>query len=272
MPKKTDIPGLISVIMPVYNAEKTLAASAESVLSQSYSSLELILVDDGSKDSSLTLCKSIAEKDQRVRVIAQANAGPAIARNTALDAARGEFIMFVDSDDLLAPDACRCMVDAVGENELVIAHYYFDLGEVKSPRGLLKGNRRLTEREFLDELIKRPGSFYFSALWNKMYRTRLIRDRGLRFDSFLTWGEDFGFNMEYFHGVCNGVALIETPVYHYIKSPGSTSIRTLIHVWHSCKIKWQLYLRLKRLYEEKGLYQQYRTLVHRYIWNVTLAD
>ena len=272
MPKQTDIPGLISVIMPVYNAEKTLAASAESVLSQSYSLLELILVDDGSKDNSLSLCRSIAEKDERVRVIAQANAGPAIARNTALDAARGEFIMFVDSDDLLAPDACRSMAEAIGENELAIAHYYFDLGEVKSPRGLLEGNRKLTEREFLDELIKRPGSFYFSALWNKMYRARLIRDMKLRFDSFLSWGEDFGFNMDYYHGVRNGVALIEKPVYHYIKNPGSTSIRTLIHVWHSCKIKWQLYLHLKRLYEEKGLYQQYRGKVHLYIWNVTLAD
>lgn len=272
MSKQTELPGLISVIMPVYNAEKTLAATAQSVLSQSYANLELILVDDGSKDKSLALCKKIAAADDRVRLISQANAGPAIARNTAIDAARGEFIMFVDSDDLLAPDACRRMIEAIGENELVIAHYYFDLGEVKSARGLLKGNRALSEREFLDELIKRPGSFYYSALWNKLYRAALIRSLKLRFDSFLTWGEDFAFNMEYYHGIHNGVSLIETPVYHYIKNPGSTSIRTLIHVWHSCKIKWQLYLHLKKLYEEKGLYSQYRGKVHRYIWNVTLAD
>ncbi|MBR1584882.1 MAG: glycosyltransferase family 2 protein [Clostridia bacterium] len=265
------IRGLISVIMPVYNAEKTLAHSAESVLQQSYGEIELILINDGSRDSSLSLCRAIAAGDGRVRVIDQTNAGPAAARNKGLDAARGEFIMFADSDDFFTPDAFRTMIAAVAESDLAIAHYYFDLGNVSSPRGLLKGDRRLTEDEFLKELMQRPGSFYFSARWNKIYRAELIQSQNIRFDPFLDWGEDFAFNMHYNHGV-KAVALVEAPVYHYVKTPGSTSMRTLLNVVHSCRIKARLYRCFRGLYEEKGLYQQNKRVIDRYIYNVTLAD
>ncbi len=258
--------------MPVYNAEKTLTRSIGSVLSQTYSQLELILIDDGSKDHSLAICHEMEKKDPRVRVICQKNAGPAVARNTGLQAMRGEFVMFADSDDYLVPDACGVMIAATGESDLVIAHYYFDMGSMQSDRGLLKGSRKLNESEFLEELVKRPGSFYFSALWNKMYRSSLIRQQDLRFDPFLSWGEDFAFNMEYDQAVTHGVALVDKPVYHYVKNPGSTSIRTLINVGHSCRIKGRLYRHFKSLYEKKGLYQQYRFFIWRYIWNVTLAD
>ena len=264
--------GLISIIMPVYNAEKTLAESTGSILRQTYPRWELILVDDGSRDNSLALCRRLAQQDARVRVIAQKNAGPALARNAALDEVRGEFVLFADSDDWLEPDACQRMIDAIGDCELVIAHYSFDLGITHTPRGLLSGDRVLSEQEFLMELIQRPGSFYFSALWNKLYRADIIRRLALRFDPFLTWGEDFAFNMQYAHAVSRGVALLSTPLYHYVKNPASTSIRTLIHVVHSCQIKYRLYQHLKALYVEKGLYESYRPLIHRYIWNVTLTD
>ena len=263
---------LISVIMPVYNAEKTLRDSAGSVLGQTCRDLELILVDDGSRDGSLALCQALEKQDARVRVISQANAGPACARNTALEAARGAFILFADSDDRLTPDACQMMLDAIGDNELVIAHYYFDLGTLSSPRGLLPGNRSISEDEFLMALLPKPGTFYFSALWNKLYRKEIIESLALRFDPFLTWGEDFAFNMQYYHAIHNGVSLVEQPVYHYIKNPTSTSMRTLLNVVHSCRVKARLYHHFKALYVEKNLYAQHKRTVDRYIWNVTLAD
>ncbi len=265
-------PGLISVIMPVYNAEKTLVQAAESVLAQTDPQIELILVDDGSRDESLRICRELEKKDSRVRVISQNNAGPAVARNAAMEVMRGEFVMFADSDDLLVPNACRLMANAMGNNDLVIAHYYFDVGSMQFDRGLLKGSRELTEQEFLAELIKRPGTFYFSALWNKMYRTDIIRSLRLHFDPFLTWGEDFAFNMQYDQAVSHGVALVEQPVYHYIKNPGSSSIRTIFPIGHSCRIKARLYQHFKSLAVKKGLYAQHRFLIWRYIWNVTLVD
>ena len=264
-------PPKISVIMPVYNAEKTLTNSVESVLSQSYQNLELILVDDGSRDNSLRLCQKFQQTDPRVQVISQKNSGPAAARNAALEIISGAYVVFVDSDDLLSPDACLHMVKAMEENDLVIGHYYFEFGKAISDRGLLTGTRTLSEPEFLNELVKKPGSFYFSALWNKMYRASIIHSQRLHFDPFFSWGEDFAFNMQYNHSVKN-VALLDMPVYHYIKNPTSTSLRSLLHIIHSCKIKYRLYQQFKTLYQKKGLYHQYRLAIHRYILNVTVVD
>ena len=270
MEEKQD--ALVSVIMPVYNAEKTLEASAASVLSQSYPNLELILVNDGSKDNSLALCNRLAEQDPRVRVLSQANAGAGGARNAALKVMRGQFVMFADADDRLPPDACRMMLDAIGENELVIAHYYFDFGSSSTVRGLLEGNRSIDEAEFMRELARKPGAFYYCALWNKLYRADLIRDMQLQFDPFYTWGEDCVFNLRYDRGIKNGVALLDQPVYHYVKTAESTSIRSLIHVIRSAKIKWRLYQEIRSLYREKGLLEQYSAQLRRYMWSVTLAD
>ena len=103
----------------------------------------------------------------------------------------------------------------------------------------------------------------------EMYRADLAC--ALRFDSFLEWGEDFDFNMNYYHSV-HSAALVEEPIYHYVKSPVSTSMRTLVHVVHSCQIKARLYHSFKNLYVEKGLYQQYKRTIDRYIYNVTLTE
>ena len=265
------IQGRISVIMPVYNAEKTLRASVQSVLEQDYGAIELILINDGSRDKSLSLCREIAREDPRVQVIDQQNAGPAAARNAGLQAVSGEYVMFADSDDFFAPGAFSAMIRAMGDSDLAIAHYYFDLGKVSSPRGLLEGNRTLDETEFFMALMQRPGTFYFSALWNKMYRSQLIRSQKIQFDSFLDWGEDFAFNMCYYHGV-QKVSLLDEPVYHYVKSPVSTSIRALLNVGHSCRIKAKLYRYFKGLYVDKGLYQQHKRTIDKYIYNITLAD
>jgi len=228
-------------------------------------------VDDGSQDNSLQLCRKYEQADKRVRVISQKNAGPAAARNAALNSLRGEYVLFVDSDDFLSPGACMEMAQAMENNDLVIGHYFFELGKTISDRGLLHGNRTLNEHEFLMKLIKKPGSFYFSALWNKMYRAEYITLQNLRFDPFLSWGEDFAFNMQYNHAV-KSVALLDFPVYHYIKNTSSTALRSLIHVIHSCKIKYRLFLHFKSLYVKKGLYPQHRFLIWRYIFNITMID
>ena len=95
---------LISIIVPVYNAEKYLPACVESLLSQTYGALEVILVNDGSKDGSAALCDTYAARDSRVRVIHQENQGVSTARNAGLDHAAGKYVAFVDADDYVKPD------------------------------------------------------------------------------------------------------------------------------------------------------------------------
>ena len=229
---------LISVIVPVYNAQKTLERSVTSIMNQSYPGLEIILVDDGSRDDSLKICRALARRDSRIKVISREHGGCAAARNTALEAMTGDYVMFADSDDLLETDACRTLLEAIGDNNLAIAHYYFDVGQLSAEKGLLQGSGVMAEEDFFLQLIKRPGSFYYSALWNKLYRAQVIREYGLRFDPFFDWGEDFAFNMQYYHYV-QDVSLTDAPVYHYRKNAASTSIRTLLRIPHSCRIKYR---------------------------------
>ena len=92
---------LISVVVPVYNAEKYLDKCIQSIINQKYSNLEIILVDDGSKDNSLELCKKYAESDKRIKVIHKENEGVSTARNSGIEVASGDFIAFIDSDDYI---------------------------------------------------------------------------------------------------------------------------------------------------------------------------
>lgn len=262
---------LVSVIVPVYNARKFLSGCVESLLAQTHAKLDIVLVDDGSRDDSLTLCREYARKDARIRVISQKNAGPAAARNAALALARGEYFMFADSDDYLPPDACERLLNAMEGNDLALGHFYYQLDKTISERGLLAGSRTIGEREFLLSLLERPGTFYFSALWNKMYRADLIRDLDLQFDPSLVWGEDFAFNMQYYHAV-RSVGLVEAPVYYYVKSMNSSSLFSWLNIPKSIRIKARLYRHYKALFVEKQLYKTHRATIHRYICNITLTD
>ena len=107
---------LISVIVPVYNTEKYVRRCVESILGQSYRDLEIILVDDGSQDSSGKICEQLAAEDGRVKVIRQANSGVSAARNAGLDAANGEYITFADSDDYMSPGMIRRLYEILREN------------------------------------------------------------------------------------------------------------------------------------------------------------
>jgi len=262
---------VLSVIMPVYNTAKCLKRSVNSVLTQSFKDFELIMVDDGSKDNSLAICRELAASDPRIKVFTQENGGPAKARNTAFAAMQGEYVMFVDSDDWLEADAFDVMMKAVQGHDLAIAHFYFDLGSSSTEKGLVNGDCVMDQEQFLTELMARPGSFYYSVLWNKIYRAEIIRDLDLSFDPFLNWGEDFAFNVQYHRGV-NSVAFVSKPIYHYIKNVGGASIKPLIHVIHSCRIKARLYRYYKALYVESGLFSSHRMKIRSYIFNVTLSE
>ena len=99
------MPPAVSIIVPVYNAERTIGRCIESILNQEYTDFELLLVNDGSTDASGSLCDGYAAKDARIRVIHKKNGGVSAARNTALDLAQGTYLQFLDSDDWLTPDA-----------------------------------------------------------------------------------------------------------------------------------------------------------------------
>ena len=212
----------VSIIVPVYNAQETLRRCVDSILGQEYRDYELILADDGSTDSSPALCDEYAEKDSRVRVLHKENSGVSDTRNKALDAAQGDYVQFLDSDDWIAPEATRLLVRAMEDNDcdMVIADFYRVIGSKVSRKGDIDAEGVLSREEFGDYMIQNPSDFYFGVVWNKLYRRDIIEKYHLRMDVTLSWCEDFIFNMEYeLH--CKRIYPLQVPVYYYVRTRGS---------------------------------------------------
>lgn len=277
MHEKQETRCLVSVIVPVYNAEKTIESCIGSILNQTYRELEVLAVDDGSTDHSLALLRAMEAADGRIRVLSQANSGVAAARNLAINQARGVYLQFVDSDDFVPAQATQRMVEAVeAQNcDLALAPYTEVIGSLRQKRGFLSRNMVLDQRQFLDKLSEHPNSFFYSVLWNKLYRRDIIVRNSIRCDGRLPWGEDFAFNTEYYRWAAR-VAVLSEPVYEYIRNPMglalSTSRQCVIHPWYGMKVKVWLYRYYVRLYEQVGLYEEYKHVLPQYLFKVTINN
>lgn len=174
---------MISVIVPVYNGEKTVERCVRSILSQKQVQLELLLIDDGSADKTYALCRSLAEGDSRIRLFHQENAGVSAARNRGLENAVGDFVTFVDADDLLAPGALAALAaEAESGADFVIGSHC-----------LFRGPWRQVVRHKSSDGI--PS--LMSLMCGKLYRRSLLEREDLRFREDLPYGEDTVFNLRY---------------------------------------------------------------------------
>ena len=190
----------ISIIIPCYNSERYLRACMDSVLAQTFEDFEAILIDDGSRDQTLAIAREIEAQDARVRVLAQKNSGVASARNLGLDHARGEWIAFVDSDDLLPPDALETLLSGVDEETdmVVCAHETFDdhgtletvIPQTRWPH--MQGEAR--RRAICLRLIE--GDCVLNIMCNKLHRRALIEREHLRLVQNVRMAEDALFNLE----------------------------------------------------------------------------
>lgn len=189
---------MISVIVPVYNVDKYLNACIDSILRQSFDDFELLLVDDGSSDSSPAICDEYASRDPRVKVFHKANGGVSDARNTGLDHARGEYVAFIDGDDWIQPDYLEMLHDRMqsGSFDLVtsgLVWWHSDNDqEVDS----------LDEVPLLDidvesDMVSLLSQHHMTSPVSKLYRMDIIKEAGLRFDTRLSFGEDRDFNIRY---------------------------------------------------------------------------
>jgi len=167
---------LLSVIIPVYNVAAYLRRCLDSVLAQTYTRLDIIIVDDGSTDGGGAVCDEYAGKDERVTVIHQANAGLSCARNRGLEAARGELAAFVDSDDWLAPGMYARMIQKMEESgaRIVMCGHYRTDGKRRVERLLTPGSGLLTAPEAIDLMVAK----YYNGVWDKVYDRALFTDLG----------------------------------------------------------------------------------------------
>lgn len=276
---------LVSVIVPIYNAQNHIARCVESIRRQTYQNLEILLLNDGSQDVSLQVCEMFARVDERIVVIDKANSGVAATRNLGLRQAQGKYLQFVDADDTIQPNATELLVDRAQryDADLVIAHY----NRITPPRPrpgeeeetvdrpvkvqtfgfLLEGP--MDKEQFAAGLMQEPASFYYGVMWNKLYRADLVRSHeDVVCAEDMDWSEDLYFNLSYIRYAETFYAL-STPIYNYYNNPHS-AVHTVLNPVNVVSTRATLFSYYKELYEHLGLYEEYKPQIYKYL--VALAE
>ena len=259
----------VSVIVPVYNAEATISRCIESIINQEYRDFELLLIDDGSIDSSGTICDRYAAEDSRIRLIHKENTGVSETRNMALDLACGTYLQFLDSDDWITPNATRLFVEEAERYhcDMVISDFYRVVGKRVAQKGDIDDDCVLTQEEFSAHMLQNPADFYYGVLWNKLYRRDIVEKYHLRMNPQISWCEDFMFNLEYIRHAEVFYAL-QVPVYYYVKTKGSLASQGM-SISKTIKMKLMVFEYYNNFYKhvldeedyEKNRLQVYRFLV-----------
>ncbi len=208
---------LISVIIPVYKAEKYLDKCISSITEQSFNNLEIILVDDGSPDNCPKICDEWAEKDSRIKVIHKANGGVSAARNTALKTANGEYIAFVDSDDWIDSDYIEVLYNAISEcgADVSCAGIYYEY--LNGDQEISVSERRVLNKNCLEEYL---FDMIRPEISTKLYSRKAIN--GLEFDTDFNYSEDVLYNYCVFKN-CDKAIILDVPEYHYLQESGESS-------------------------------------------------
>lgn len=257
---------LVSVIVPIYNAAIDLVSCLESIKRQRYTNLEILLVNDGSNDASLEICRMYARMDPRIIIIDKANSGVSGTRNIAIERATGKYLQFVDADDFLDINATRLMVEAIEESEsdLLIAHYCSVTPDGKTQvYGFLPPDAQMNKAQFARHLMEEPASFYYGVMWNKFYRRDIIMAHGIRCNEEFTWSEDMLFNLEYIR-YAERFCSLRTPVYYYARQKKG-SLSASVSPAKILTTKTSLFSYYKQLYIDLGLYENYRLQIYRYL-------
>lgn len=206
---------LITILIPAYNVERYLTKCLRSILAQTYKNLQIVIVDDGSSDSTLTIARQFAHKDNRIEVHHQHNGGVAKARNTLLSFIKGEFFIFIDGDDWLEPDMIEFLYTNIENHNAEISTCGMILGSNKSnsESRVEIFNRKQSVEQFLYHTSFR------GTLWNKLFRTSTF-DSNLRFEEEIGYGEDALFCWNFLKKT-KRIVYSTQELYHYRMHPGS---------------------------------------------------
>lgn len=211
---------LVSIIVPVYNVEKYLKKSVESILNQTYDNIEILLVDDGSTDNSGNICDSFIKIDSRIRVFHKENGGLSDARNFGIEHIRGQYVSFIDSDDYISKDYVWKLYHSLKNNNSEVSICSFSLvdetGEKIKDEILDNDKICLSGQQVLEKVLTSNGYRYVVA-WNKLYRSTLFEK--LKFKKGMLYEDEF-LNYPLFWE-CKRVSIVEEPLYLYVQRKGS---------------------------------------------------
>ena len=203
---------LVSVIVPIYKVEKYLAKCLDSIARQTYTNIQVILVNDGSPDNCQAICETYCQKDNRFELINKANGGPSSARNIGFNFVRGDFVIYIDADDWIEPNMIEILVHNIVDNkaDMSICTFYKSRYERIESKSFTNNLQKLSQEEAIKRLIL-PSEFY-GFLWNKLLKKEIVKN--LRFDESIIKGEDSLFLCKYILN-CKFIVYQDIPLYHY---------------------------------------------------------
>ena len=250
----------ISVIIPVYNAEKFVGRCVESVKTQTYSDWQMILVDDGSKDKSLEICQEYAGADNRIRVIHQENAGPGIARNVGLEYAKGKYVVFIDSDDYIEMEYFQLLSE---HDEDVV---YIDVRNVDENGRVLKEEYMSKQKQLsLDSILRRQmtGNISWGGV-RKCIKLSVLQDNNIKYSNHKI-GEEaiYSFQALWY---AKSVAFIERPLYNYVQRGDSQSHLKVDDPWGGAA------LAMKEKVTEMGLYPTFANTINAFFLTASASS
>lgn len=215
---------MLSVVIPVYNAATSLKKCVESVLNQGISDLEVVLVDDGSKDNSIEVCRELSKFDSRVKVFQKENGGAASARNLGLEKCKGDYVCFLDSDDFFENNYLKVLLEKIQQADLVICSMKILRTEGEESKDIRKFGREgiISQKDFYLMYEERDFEGVFSSCCNKIYKKQLITEK---FKNLLI-GEDKFFNYDYLKN-CANILVTNEIGYNYVYYTNPSSVTKL---------------------------------------------
>ncbi len=210
---------MVSIVVPVYKVEKYIRRCVESIIAQTFSDWELILVDDGSPDRSGEICDEYAEKDSRIKVYHKNNGGVSSARNYGIETSKGSWILFIDSDDWVEDNYLEAFFKIEHQNDTLVIQGRLDDKEDGSLIKKIDYNEKAYSKQELVAAIIENRLLYSGAPYCKLYKSTIIKDNGIKFPENYSFGEDTFFFFKYLYYI-NEIMLLSSAGYHYVHYQG----------------------------------------------------
>ncbi|WP_302626653.1 glycosyltransferase [uncultured Eubacterium sp.] len=250
----------VSIVIPVYNADKYINQCIQSVVCQKYENIEIIIIDDYSTDNSLNRCKQYEKEDNRIKVYQANGKGVSAARNTGISKATGKYICFLDSDDAYETAYVETMLYEINKDksELVVCGYKEIYSKEENNKRV--SNQSLSVEEYLNIMVSnRETEDMVNYPWNKLYVRQILDDNNIRFDETISVSEDALFNMIYLQHI-NKVTVIEECLYKHYMVEGSL-VNSKIELDKQKDTLLMIFKEYERNYSIRNMEDKYRTVI-----------
>lgn len=219
---------LVSIIIPAYNVDNYLEECVNSLLCQTYTNYEIVIIDDGSTDNTYDVGKRLTVESAKVKLFHQENQGVSIARNIGMQKANGEFFIFVDADDIAAPQYIETLVACARKSDMGMAGFTSERGEIATKVSMNTVDIRASD--MMESIL--CGTNYDGYLWNKIFQRKIIENNNLRFQKNIVVWEDLLFVLQYLKN-CDKVTISDEKLYYYRYREGSAVNNTRLDKYRS---------------------------------------